>query len=230
MYLAEDVVGYVDTHYRTLPVPASRGIAGHSMGGFGAWHLALNHTELFGAVYMMSPGLFDPAGLAESQMFAAERTIEGMVSYRERVAGLSPSEVPAALRTAPDLFAVAYGVAFAPNPESPLLFDYPYTRSDGELVRDDAVWARWEAGFGNLEAEVAAGADNLSRLNGLVIDYGRRDEYAWIPKGCVYLDEVLTEVGIPHRVAVHDGTHNGSLGDRIREHMLPFFAETLGTG
>jgi enterochelin esterase-like enzyme len=35
-FITQDVVNYVDSHYRTLAQPASRGITGHSMGGFGA--------------------------------------------------------------------------------------------------------------------------------------------------------------------------------------------------
>ncbi len=34
--IVTDIVGYVDTHYRTLAQSASRGIAGYSMGGYGA--------------------------------------------------------------------------------------------------------------------------------------------------------------------------------------------------
>src|SRR5262245_6894538 len=32
-YITQDLVTYVDTHYRTIPQRASRGLAGHSMGG-----------------------------------------------------------------------------------------------------------------------------------------------------------------------------------------------------
>ena len=35
-FVAHDVVAYVDAHYRTIPERASRGLVGHSMGGYGA--------------------------------------------------------------------------------------------------------------------------------------------------------------------------------------------------
>src|SRR6185295_17192587 len=35
-FIAEDLVSYVDMHYRTLAKPISRGLAGHVMGGYGA--------------------------------------------------------------------------------------------------------------------------------------------------------------------------------------------------
>ena len=35
-FIAHDVVSYIDAHYRTLPNRLSRGLVGHSMGGYGA--------------------------------------------------------------------------------------------------------------------------------------------------------------------------------------------------
>ena len=35
-YVARDLVRYIDAHYRTIPERTSRGLVGHSMGGYGA--------------------------------------------------------------------------------------------------------------------------------------------------------------------------------------------------
>ena len=35
-FIAHDVVSYIDAHYRTIPERTSRGLVGHSMGGYGA--------------------------------------------------------------------------------------------------------------------------------------------------------------------------------------------------
>jgi S-formylglutathione hydrolase FrmB len=48
-YVAGDLVRHVDGRYRTLAARAHRGIAGLSMGGYGAVTLALRHPELFSA-------------------------------------------------------------------------------------------------------------------------------------------------------------------------------------
>lgn len=45
--IVEDLVGYVDKHYRTLAVAADRAIAGNSEGGYGAANLALHHPDVF---------------------------------------------------------------------------------------------------------------------------------------------------------------------------------------
>ena len=48
-YVGRDVVAYIDAHYRTLADRSHRGVAGLSMGGYGAMILALRHPETFGA-------------------------------------------------------------------------------------------------------------------------------------------------------------------------------------
>lgn len=49
-YVAEDLVKYIDAHYRTIPDAAHRAIGGLSMGGFGATNIAVHHPEVFGTV------------------------------------------------------------------------------------------------------------------------------------------------------------------------------------
>jgi S-formylglutathione hydrolase len=57
---AVDLVQYVDSHYRTLPQTASRGIAGYCMGGYGAIKLAMKHPDVFGSLFgLSSPGIID---------------------------------------------------------------------------------------------------------------------------------------------------------------------------
>lgn len=48
-YIARDLVAYVDSTYRTLAARAHRGIAGLSMGGYGAVSLALAYPDVFSA-------------------------------------------------------------------------------------------------------------------------------------------------------------------------------------
>jgi S-formylglutathione hydrolase len=35
----KDLLGHIDSHYRTLPNAASRGLAGHSMDGYGTMRI-----------------------------------------------------------------------------------------------------------------------------------------------------------------------------------------------
>ena len=72
-YLAHDLVAHVDKTYRTRADRAHRGIAGLSMGGFGAIVLALRHPELFAAAASHS-GVLAP-------LYAGPRPFAPPVSY-----------------------------------------------------------------------------------------------------------------------------------------------------
>jgi pimeloyl-ACP methyl ester carboxylesterase len=227
-FIAEDVVGYVDSHFRTLAQSESRGITGHSMGGFGALNIAMHRPDVFGAVYSMSPGLFDENGLAESQIFAGESLIRGFIRFEGLLSALSAEDAKKRVSASPQQFALSYGYAFAPNADRQApYYDYPYTEVDGELVRDEEVWKRWESGFGGIADEATDYKDNFLKLKGIVVDYGVHDEYSWIPKGSVYFGEQLAAAGIPVKVEGYNGSHQSQLGTRIRDFMLPFFSTTL---
>jgi S-formylglutathione hydrolase FrmB len=57
VYIARDLVSHVDTSYRTLTDRQHRGIAGLSMGGYGAIALALRYPEVFSAAASHSGSL-----------------------------------------------------------------------------------------------------------------------------------------------------------------------------
>ena len=48
-YIVKDLVAHIDATYRTIAKRDGRAIAGLSMGGLGAWELALRHLDLFAA-------------------------------------------------------------------------------------------------------------------------------------------------------------------------------------
>lgn len=56
-HIIEDVIGYVDSHYRTEARREGRAIAGLSMGGFGAFALGLRHPEMFVSIGSTSGAL-----------------------------------------------------------------------------------------------------------------------------------------------------------------------------
>ena len=45
-FIAHDLVDYIDAHYRTIPDRSSRGLVGHSMGGYGAAHIGMKHPAV----------------------------------------------------------------------------------------------------------------------------------------------------------------------------------------
>ena len=54
-YIASELVAYVDSHYRTIGRATSRGIAGHSMGGYGALRIGMRHPDVFSTIYALNP-------------------------------------------------------------------------------------------------------------------------------------------------------------------------------
>lgn len=49
-FIVKDLVPFIDSHYRTIPLRRARAVAGLSMGGYGASFLGLKHYRLFGAI------------------------------------------------------------------------------------------------------------------------------------------------------------------------------------
>ncbi len=58
-FFIHELVPFIDQHYRTLANKEARGISGLSMGGYGALHLAMRHSDLFGAVAATSAVLIN---------------------------------------------------------------------------------------------------------------------------------------------------------------------------
>src|SRR6266496_1617886 len=61
-FISHDVVSYIDANYRTIPNRLSRGLVGHSMGGYGATRIGMKHADVFGSLYIMSPCCLSPRG------------------------------------------------------------------------------------------------------------------------------------------------------------------------
>lgn len=238
-FIVRDVVGFVDGNYRTNASPASRGLAGHSMGGFGALSIGMHHPEVFGAVYAMSPGLFDENGLSRHFMVADTTVIESRLALQQRFGGMSrEASLPAffAWMSHRNLvqndfaasFPYAYGAAFAPDPNGNApCADYPFKGLGEGFTVEAGTWRKYEDGFGGLEEKVRRYRENLLALKSLIIDFGTLDEHAFIPDGCRRFSALLTAAGVPHRLEPYEGTHGDKVRERLEAHMLPRMSESL---
>jgi len=62
-YFVDEIVGIIDSSYRTVASPEGRALIGESAGGFAAMHIGLRYTDLFGSIASHSGWvaiLFDP--------------------------------------------------------------------------------------------------------------------------------------------------------------------------
>jgi putative tributyrin esterase len=56
-FFVQELVPWIDQHYRTIASRAARGLSGSSMGGYGALHIGMRHADLFGSVSAQSAAL-----------------------------------------------------------------------------------------------------------------------------------------------------------------------------
>ena len=237
-FVTRDIVGYLDDNYRTIPIADSRGIAGFSMGGYGALNLGMLHPDVFSSVYAMSPGLFDQEGLANCQIFSSEKRINTFIDKQEYFSTFDSEQGLIKLKSYMNVlnsnydgntpFTYAYGAAFSAEVDLDVPYiKYPYSLASEELVIDETYWNNFEGGFGGVDNEIELYKENLLSLNGLVVDYGTSDFYRWIPEGCVYFAERLENANIPHELKTYAGNHGDKNRERMEDHVLPFFSGKL---
>jgi enterochelin esterase-like enzyme len=83
-FVAKELVAYIDAHYRTIPKAGSRGLAGHSMGGYGSMRIGQKHPEIFSSVYLLSPCCLEPffGQPSDSARMSAMESVKTMVQAK----------------------------------------------------------------------------------------------------------------------------------------------------
>ena len=208
-FIAEDLVAYVDGHYRTLVSRQSRGLAGHSMGGYGAIRIGMKRPDVFSALYLMSSCCLTANRNPRPEAMAAAEAIKTREQAEEaaKATGFGPSTN------------LALAAAWSPNPKNPPLYlDLPV--KDGK-VRPDVV-AKWVA---NAPLEmIEQFASNLQKYQAIAIDVGTKDT---LLASNTQLHEAMTRLRIPHSYEEYDGDHTSGIRERIELNVLPFFSKNL---
>ncbi len=216
-FLCRELVGHVDRKYRTLARAESRGVAGHSMGGYGAIVLAMKHPETFGAVYALSPAVLGWGGDLTTDNPAWDTTL----SFRTA----ADFDTAQGKHYVAQAF-VALAAAWSPNPDRPPFFgDYPVTGRGTGRKRDEAACARWSANMPVYMADQYR--TNLARLRGIAFDVGKRDPFPHIPLTCRAFSRALERNHIAHTFEQYDGDHNDRVPGRIETKVVPFFSRAL---
>ena len=114
-YITQDLVSYVDTRYRTIPQRGSRGLAGHSMGGYGTIRIAMKSRTYFQASTCMSACCLKPGLNPEGNW--------GSLPWEHHGGWPEPkqSALSADLATADrgTMTVLAQAAAWSPNPKNP---------------------------------------------------------------------------------------------------------------
>ncbi len=157
-FITQELVDYIDTNYRTIQSAESRGIAGYSMGGYGALKLAMKHPDIYGATFGLSAASTDMEeyilGIKKSYLIEAKNATQFKNLYWEVQA------------------LIALAAAFTPDTTClPFWADIPITEN-GEVI--DSLWQKWVAH--NPLTMIENYKDNLLRLEGIKFVCGTEDD------------------------------------------------------
>lgn len=202
-FVARDLVSHIDARYRTIPRRESRGLSGHSMGGYGTLRIGMKNPDTFVALYSMSACCLDPRGVNPS-----DAALES-ISSREEVAKKTPFS----------LTTFAASAAWAPNAGRPPFFlDLPTV--NGEPQKD--VLARYAANAPSVM--VSQYASQLKRYSAIVMDIGLQDG---LIGGNRATHEALLRNGVEHVFETYEGDHMNKVAERFERNVLPFFSKQL---
>lgn len=203
-FITQDLVSHIDAHYRTIPGRASRGLAGHSMGGYGTIRIGMKFPEAFSSVYAMSPCCLTPNPDAQwPGMEKAEKVRSGADIGNDFGTGAI----------------IAMAAAWSSDPKNPPLYlDLPVL--NGKL--QPAIVARWDANspLAMLDQYVI----NLKNLHAITLDVGTKD--ALLPS-IQQLDARMKLFGIEHTYETYEGTHMSGIQTRLEKKVMPFFSQNL---
>jgi len=203
-FIADELVRDIDKRYRTLAKRESRGLGGHSMGGYGTIRIAMKHPDVFGAMYALSACCAMEKGDANEQMATA-----ATYTTREQVAALKY----------PNKGTLARAAAWSPNPKNaPLFLDLPV--KDG-VARPD-IQAKWLEN--SLIPMMEKSGSNLKRYAAVKFDVGTMDTLLEPNR---QIDAAMTKARIPHMFETYEGDHNGRIAERLETKVFPFFSANL---
>jgi enterochelin esterase-like enzyme len=202
-FVARDLVSYIDAHYRSIPRRVARGLAGHSMGGYGTLRIGMKYPDTFVALYAMSGCCLDPRAAGSTDAALEKLTTADDVA-----------KIPVLRRTT-----LAASAAWAPDAGRPPFFmDLP--TQDGQPQAE--VLARYTA---NAPAVmVAQYAAQLKSYRAIIMDVGLQDP---LIGGNAATDRALTRVGVPHSYVNFEGDHMNRVAQRFEQQVIPFFAGQL---
>lgn len=206
-FISHDLVSYIDSHYRTIPDRTSRGLVGHSMGGYGATRIGMKHPDVFGSLYIMSPCCLSPRPAAPANP-ELQKALDSVKTPEDS------AKLPFFARAT-----LASAAAWSPDPKNPPLYlDLPM--KDGEPQPD--ILAKWTANapLAFIDQYVRA----LRQYRAISIDVGDQDG---LRIDTAKLHDVLDKYGIGNTFEIYQGTHTSAVADRFQNHVMPFFSQNL---
>ncbi|MCW3112310.1 MAG: esterase, partial [Segetibacter sp.] len=206
-FVAKELVAYVDSRYRTIAKAASRGLAGHSMGGYGTLRIGQKYPGIFSSIYMLSPCCLAPdVNNRDTAAMARMERIKTVADFEKADFGTKA--------------AFASAAAWSPDPTNPPLYlALPF--KNGQMLPEVQAKLIANRPLATLDQNIY----NLKQLNAIAFDAGDKD--AGIAATIRTLDKELNKYGIKHEFEIYDGNHINHVADRIEQKMLKFFSNNL---
>ena len=226
-FVADDLVTFIDRKYRTMAARASRGLSGHSMGGYGTMRIGMKRPDVFGALYAMSSCCLmnDPArqggrGAGAARGDAPSRGTPGAAPETAPETAGRGRGAPGAGRGGGFANALsAQAAAWAPNPMNPpQFFDLP--TKDGEI--QPLIAAKWVANSPLVMVDQYV--PSLKRYTAIALDVGTMDS---LGASNIDLDKALTRLGVSHAFETYEGDHTSRVRERFESKVLPYFSQQL---
>jgi S-formylglutathione hydrolase FrmB len=199
-YVIDEIVPWVDAHYRTIATPEARGVFGKSSGGYGSMILGMRHPGTFRALACHSGDMFfDLCYARDFPAFCNAINKAGSVEawWREFQTQIKPRREDHEV-----LNILAMAACYAADPNAPLRIALPVEPYTCERV--EAVWRRWLA-WDPIELLDQYG-DNLRQMRLLYMDCGTRDEFA-LHFGARVMAKRLAERGIAYEYQEFEDGH-----------------------
>lgn len=189
-YLCDEIVPWVDAHYRTLPQREHRGIAGKSSGGYGAMVTPMLRPDLWG-------GLATHAGDALFEMSYQSGFPMSLRILRYEYGGSFEKfwrdfrSRPAFSKRGDEHLLNDWCMAACYSADADGTINLPYDTRTGELI--PSVWERWLAW--DPVRMVPLHAEALHSMKAIYIDAGKRDEY-YLDLGAEAFRQALKSIGV----------------------------------
>jgi hypothetical protein len=202
-YLCDEIVPFIDEHYRTIAAREHRGIQGKSSGGYGAMVLPMLRPDRWGGLATHAgDALFEACylpGFRESARVLRDR-YDGSFErfwqdFRSR---------PAMSRDGDGELLNDWCMAACYSADDDGTVHLPYDPATGRLIAE--VWARW------LERDpvrmVAKHAEALRSMRAIYIDAGSKDQF-FLDLGAEAFRRELEAIGVTDvALELFDATHD----------------------
>ena len=189
-YLCDEIVPWIDAHYRTLPQRDHRGIAGKSSGGYGAMVTPMLRPDLWG-------GFATHAGDALFEMSYLPNFPKSVRALRDEYHGSFAAfwqdfrSRPAFSKQSDGYLLNDWCMAACYSSDDDGTVHLPYDLTTGEL--NTAIWARWLAW--DPVCMVPAHTETLKNMRAIYIDAGKQDDF-FLDLGAEAFRQALERIGV----------------------------------